>query len=871
MLSFVGFHRHCRVLILAGAVITFSTTAVSAATIPVEASLVEVNADGQCSLIEAFTNALDTGSGQPYTDCVAGDPAGADTVVLANAATYLLNNADNATAGGNALPAITGDVTVDGNQSVLERTDGAPGFRHFLVATGGALSVNDLSMRNGSPTGFSRQGGAIRNYGTLNLSGCSLESNTGSLGGAIFTVGDMTITDCTFDGNMATVSGGALFNNTQANVAVNRSTFSNNVANANGGAVYDTGLTLMMTASTFTDNSALGGDGGALCTSGTTTMENCTLSTNNGDAGGGLFVDTGGDASLSGCTLFMNDPSNIRLLSSSSQVTLDNNIIGTAMSQADCVAGSGSVNDLGFNLVEDGSCIGHPDSFAGNPGLGPLQDNGGLTPTHALTAASDAVDSGSCMGDPEAVDQRGMARPQGNGCDVGSFELGHATVSVAGANAVESDGAVTFTITRSHNVHAVTMDVVAENGTSESGSDFEPLDQSVTMPANGSLSVDVTVTLLDDDVVELDESLDLVLSNVSNGVLAEDRATAGVENDDSIDVSFAEDMSTAEEADGTHDVAVTMSGATDIPLTVSVLDDNSGTAQADVDYHSVGTQQLTFPAGSVNETTVVVTVDVLDDDETETDESVVLLLQSLTDPNVNVAMPDSHTVTISDDDEMTEMAGAFMDAMPRTCPNTFPARRGGVLNVALLGSGEFDVSMVDLSSLRLARADGVGGHVKPKRQSRLLARLRDVGSPARSEGCECQKGERDRIDDVNLKFNARLLTQRLELREVPDDSYVEVRLEGFWHDGTPFEAFDCLLVRNGNDVSSSVLASTTPSFGNAQSDKDVKDKSGPNGLTEPPLACGTFSPACLLVVLLGLAPAKLRRSRRRRRADDAVH
>ncbi len=49
-------------------------------------------ADGDCSLSEAIANANDTTTGQPYIDCAAGDPVGADTIILAGN-TYTLNSA----------------------------------------------------------------------------------------------------------------------------------------------------------------------------------------------------------------------------------------------------------------------------------------------------------------------------------------------------------------------------------------------------------------------------------------------------------------------------------------------------------------------------------------------------------------------------------------------------------------------------------------------------------------------------------------------------------------------------------------------------------------------------------------------------------
>ena len=61
-----------------------------------------------------------------------------------------------------------------------------------------------------------------------------------------------------------------------------------------------------------------------------------------------------------------------------------------------------------------------------DPLLGALADNGGPTRTHALLAGSAAVNAGTSAGAP-ATDQRGVARPQGAGVDIGAYEQGGAT------------------------------------------------------------------------------------------------------------------------------------------------------------------------------------------------------------------------------------------------------------------------------------------------------------------------------------------------------------------------------------------------------------------------------------------------------------
>jgi len=55
--------------------------------------------------------------------------------------------------------------------------------------------------------------------------------------------------------------------------------------------------------------------------------------------------------------------------------------------------------------------------------LMPLAYNGGPTKTHALVSGSPAIDASPVDADCSPADQRGVARPQGPSCDVGSFEF----------------------------------------------------------------------------------------------------------------------------------------------------------------------------------------------------------------------------------------------------------------------------------------------------------------------------------------------------------------------------------------------------------------------------------------------------------------
>jgi hypothetical protein len=72
-----------------------------------------------------------------------------------------------------------------------------------------------------------------------------------------------------------------------------------------------------------------------------------------------------------------------------------------------------------------------PNLLGADPQLGPLQNNGGPTPTEAPSASSPVIDKGKAFG--LATDQRGVLRPidfpsipnaaGGDGSDIGAFEL----------------------------------------------------------------------------------------------------------------------------------------------------------------------------------------------------------------------------------------------------------------------------------------------------------------------------------------------------------------------------------------------------------------------------------------------------------------
>ena len=115
------------------------------------------------------------------------DNTGGETLSLAKFCVYKLTD---------ALPDITEDLTIDGNQGTIERSyaPGTPDFRIFTVDDDVDLTLNQVNLRNGDSG--DDDGGAIYNdNGTVTVNGGTFTGNAtedGNDGGAIYN--DDTVT-----------------------------------------------------------------------------------------------------------------------------------------------------------------------------------------------------------------------------------------------------------------------------------------------------------------------------------------------------------------------------------------------------------------------------------------------------------------------------------------------------------------------------------------------------------------------------------------------------------------------------------------------------------------------------------------------------
>jgi hypothetical protein len=340
-----------------------------------------------CAANVSVTNTNDSGAGSLRQAIISANPS--DTVVFAAGVTGTITLTSGELLVGKNL-AITGPganvLSVSGNNA----------SRVFHISPGNTVTISDLTVKNGNASG--QGGGGIDNeHATVTVSTCSISNNSADYGAGLFNDGfassaTMTVRNCTVSGNTATsgYGGGGIYNHGQfgsGTLTLIDNTISGNSA-AIGGGIYNNGI----------------------AGSAPLSLTNITLSAS---SGGGIY----NDGTSSG----------------SAPLSLYNTILNAGPSGANITNASGAVTSLGYNLSSDnggGLLTAAGDLINTDPQLGPLQNNGGPTLTHALSLTSPAFNAGDPSFNPNAFnpplvnDQRGpgFVRVANGRVDIGAFE-----------------------------------------------------------------------------------------------------------------------------------------------------------------------------------------------------------------------------------------------------------------------------------------------------------------------------------------------------------------------------------------------------------------------------------------------------------------
>ena len=211
----------------------------------------------------------------------------------------------------NAIGLVTGTLTL--NQNVVMTDDEAANFvngviinkniridgkghtidaknlgRIFEIDGGFAVTLTNVTLTNGNAT----VGGAIYNFGNLDLVHVNFVNNTAKYGGAIMNYAyGLVLDDSTFVNNTAKI-GGAIYNSADCFV-VGNSTFANNTATSNGGVIFNYGIGFVVGNSTFVNNSAADGAGAILNGGRGFVVGNSTFANNTATSKGGAIINNG--------------------------------------------------------------------------------------------------------------------------------------------------------------------------------------------------------------------------------------------------------------------------------------------------------------------------------------------------------------------------------------------------------------------------------------------------------------------------------------------------------------------------------------------------------------------------------------------------
>ncbi|MFN6273166.1 MAG: choice-of-anchor Q domain-containing protein, partial [Microcystis sp.] len=306
-------------------------------------------------------------------------------------------------------------------------------------------------------------GGLYNNSGNATVIDTIIQNNitTGFGGGIDNRTANLTVINSLIDGNSATKYGGGIYNynDTLHNVTIVNSTISNNSASF-GGGILNTGYTVpgsrnvppRDTRATFTainltisGNSASGSGGGIYNESrGNLNLSNNTITNNtstsnfntSGGTGGGIYNEINGGLNNNAKGVV-----NAKNTIIAGNFDTPNNSVTSSTLNPDLYGPiNGDNNNLIGNLSGASGSVGTgTDLVNPNPKLGPLQNNGGITLTHAVLSNSPAINKGNNLlvpldsmdidGDGNKTEQipfdqrgTGFSRIIGGTVDIGAFE-----------------------------------------------------------------------------------------------------------------------------------------------------------------------------------------------------------------------------------------------------------------------------------------------------------------------------------------------------------------------------------------------------------------------------------------------------------------
>src|SRR6266478_131593 len=292
------------------------------------------------------------------------------------------------------------DTTISGPGSENLAVNGNDNSRVFHIGSGRTVTISGLTITNGHAD---HGGGIFNDHARLTLINCAIDGNyAADRGSGIYNDGDaglfasLEIDNSSVRGNSGTT---AIYNdanfNGHAALVITNSTLSDNVGDAirsNAcGSPHGGSPQVQITSTTISGNS-----GGALfndCLS-NAGISNSTIS---GNAAGvhniwSMGIGNSTFSSTSGINIY-----NETVFGQPASIVIGSTVLNASPSQPN-IFNNGIISSNGYNILNDdggGYFNGPGDQINTDPMLGPLQDNGGPTLTHALLPGSPAIDAGN--------------------------------------------------------------------------------------------------------------------------------------------------------------------------------------------------------------------------------------------------------------------------------------------------------------------------------------------------------------------------------------------------------------------------------------------------------------------------------------------
>ncbi len=368
--------------------------------------------------------------------------------------------------GGNRSQGTLMNSTVSGNTAEGSEGGGLAFYTDAVRIENSTISNNTAEDDNGGGLYLQNNQLGVEIHNSVISGNHSID---GAGGGAFmyYTSGTVNIVNTTISGNTATYGGGGIYfyddqSGSPGKVTIRNSTISNNTAGDWGGGLY---ITYMLQSvdifnSTISGNTA-GEEGGGISFNGYYGLRlvQDTITNNTAANYGGLYLPDFAEQASAAAAKAAKKPEkevrsqdrkagkHARVQASKAahprgpkaQLVTKYEYAGETTSIATIIAGnSGADIGPGSVIHSDHSLFGTVvgttiDDKGGtqigtNPNLGPLQNNGGPTETHALLTGSAAIDTGLTAEPPfpgNQYDQRGPTffRIEGGVSDIGAYEV----------------------------------------------------------------------------------------------------------------------------------------------------------------------------------------------------------------------------------------------------------------------------------------------------------------------------------------------------------------------------------------------------------------------------------------------------------------